>query len=309
MNPRWMVVALSAAACGKVVSDLSFDSGPSGGGIDAPVQTVFDAAPGGAIDAPVGTVTTIKAIRMNNPPEGTLVMLRGVVVVAKETSGGNGTLILQDSDLGDFSGITLFCNFTDTGQCNLTKAQIDNMTIGRQVDVNANFGLIQPLGTPAPPMTPRLVRATVIQTQNVLSPLVPRKVDAALVAPGQSTNTATQPLLWTYVRIDGPVKITAVDPPPYELPCPNMLDAGTANLSHRAVMAVVGVQDIAFGVRRGDDMANYCLFECEKTCANQLMVNDQFEFTAGVVDTFNRPNQAQHLVVTPVRNTDIGLKL
>jgi hypothetical protein len=298
MHPRrWLPLAalLATPACGKVVGDLPPDG--SGGPADASLS-VADAAPVGP--------TTIKAIRMTPPPDGTDVELRGVVVIARETSGGNGTLVVQDADGGDFSGMILFCNFGD-GQCNLTRNEIDTMAIGQVLDVNATFDIVQPMGTPPPPAQPRLVRAQVNRAG--ISNPTPRVVAGNLVQPAQAGNTATRALLWTYIRVNGPVAISSVTPMQFMFPCPNTPDGGSPEVAHRAVLARVTAQtDLAVGVPRLDMNAMYCLFECGVTCQTQLMVGDTFEYVAGVLDTHNRDGAPQGILLVPSRGTDVGPK-
>jgi hypothetical protein len=290
-----IALVVAGAACGKVVGDLP-DSDGATGSADAPI-TSGDAS----------GVTTIKAVRTSPPGQGAAVALRGVVVIAREATGTGANLVVQDADGGDFSGIIVFCNLQAGGMCSLSRNDIETMPIGQIIDVNATFDVVQPEGTPTPPGQPRLVRPTVV-THGTVTPM-PRMVAASLLAPDQAGVLASRALLWTYVQVNGPIVVSAIDPQAFRQACPVPIDAGVPNGSHRAVVTrVAATTDLAVGMRRGDVNANYCLFECEWTCANQLAVSDTFQFIAGIPDTFNRANERQLIVVTPVRNTDVGPK-
>jgi hypothetical protein len=173
------------------------------------------------------------------------------------------------------------------------------MALGQPLDIDAVYATPQGQG-------PRLVRAEVGNAGSPVT-LTPRPINPDLIGPTLAGSPATQALLWTYVRVNGPVEVTDLAVSELELPCGGSLDAGVPDVFHRAVLTRVdGTSDLAVAMRRGDPMAAFCLFECEQTCNAELMVGDTFGFVQGVVDVFAPPGGGPHVILNPVRNTDVG---
>lgn len=248
------------------------------------------------------TLTSIKALRMGQVADGTRVSLRGVVVTYHETRSGVGTLVIQDQDGGPFSAMLLFCTFAGV-DCNLTPSKVDNMPIGRVIDVDGVIQIVQPPGTPTPPKEVHVFRTQVTETAMTRT-ITPTPVTAAMVAWDAFPASMTAGLMWQRVEVTGPLTVSENHPPRLQGTCAGLDDAGVQQPAWRGVIGrSPDNKEIAVGLRPS---FSTCIFQCDQRCAHDATSGDMVNFVRGNLDAFYKDGVPAGLILVPYNDADIG---
>jgi hypothetical protein len=299
-----LAFSLTLSGCGKVVGDLPFDASlspdaPIGGGADA---RAIDARPSLADAGPQFPANSIRALRFDPPQNGSTVMLRNVVLVAKLFLDDRAVLFVQDRGIaGPLSGIQLNCGAT--GGCPHTRAEIEALNLGEVLDVDGTLAILTPPG--ARPQARVLV--TDIDRTGMNATVQSFDVDPTLVAADRHDADAVQPLLQTYVRLapGGGLTLSDVRATPFMGMCDNPLDAGTPDVAYRGVLATAGARVVAIGMIAIGALRDYCVSQCEVACGAEMMAGDRLDGVAGILDVFARQGQTPVLTINPTQSRDL----
>lgn len=256
-------------------------------------------------DAPNGsgsTTTTIKAIRMHQPTDGTSVALQNVVVTAHVTSKKYGHVWVQDAGGGQYSGIELYCNYGGTTpNCSLTQAQIDALQVGSVINVTGSFKsfLLSTAPTGAQPNL-EIDAPTIAATGQTMAP-VAVQTDAATIAKAQLAAPGADPFKGTYVTVTGPFTVSSTMAAEFSAACTS--STGTAGTTYGGFEATGASQTLAVGLTFYKTVT-YCLPDCGYPCTNTV-TNQTFTSISGVVEPEYNANGQVYLQISPTTDGDL----
>jgi len=254
-------------------------------------------------DAPGGMATTIKAIRMNQPTDGTMVTLQNVVVTGHVTSKKYGHVWVQDAGGGQYSGIQLYCNYGGTTpSCTMTQAQIDALSVGSVVNVTGTFKSFLLSTAPAGAQPNLEIDAPAITMTGQSMTPVAIAVDAATVAKDQLASPAADPYKGAYVKVTGPFTVSSVTANEFQTACTG--SNGSAGTTYGGFDAAGGGQTLAVGLSFYKTVT-YCLPDCGYTCTNQVAANESFSTVGGIVEPEYNTNGQVYLQISPTTDGDL----
>lgn len=275
------------------------DSGSSGSHPDAPGNGSGSNSGSGS-----GTVTTIKAIRMNQPTNGTMVALKSVVVTGHVSSKKYGHIWVQDQGGGQYSGIQLYCNYGGTHpNCAMTQQQIDALAVGTVVDVTGTFSSFLLSTAPAGAQPNLEIDApTITSTGQTMTPMAV-DVDAATIAKAQLAAPAADPYKGAYVHVTGgPFRVSSTTAAEFQANCTG--SNGSAGTTYDGFEASGGSQVLAVGLTFYNTLT-YCLPSCGYPCTNPV-TNQSFTNVSGIVEPeYNGSNAQVYLQISPPTDGDL----
>jgi hypothetical protein len=256
-----------------------------------------------------GNVTTIKAIRMNQPANETMVTLQNVVVTAHVSSKKYGHVWVQDAGGGEYTGIQLFCNYGGTSpNCSMTQAQIDGLTIGAVVNVTGSFDNFL-LGTaPAGAQANLELDAPTITATGQSGTATTVDVAPAVVAKDQLAMPAALAYAGSYIHVTGTsFPVSSIKATEFATTCTDMSMPAQTGATYDGFEATGGSAALAIGLTFYDNVT-YCLpctgVAMPYACANAV-TTQTFTSVSGIVEPEYNTNGQVYLQISPTQDSDL----
>jgi hypothetical protein len=279
-------------------------AGPSGGGGGGP------GSGDDTVDSPPAGGQTVKSIRMNQPTNGDMVTLQGVIVTARVTSKKYGKVWVQDAGGGEYSGIQVFCNYGGTTpSCTMTQAQIDGLAIGAIVDVTGKFDSFLLSTAPAGAMPNLEIDSPTITATGQMGTPTTIDVPAATIARDQLASPAAEPYKGAYVHVTGgSAMVSSTTPMEFATTCTDKSTPAQTGTTYDGFETSGGGQTLAIGLGFYKTVT-YCLpctgVAMPYPCANPV-TNQTFTSIAGIVEPEYNANGKVYLQLSPTVDADLA---
>jgi hypothetical protein len=253
-------------------------------------------------------ITSVRQLRMSPPAKGTIVNLAGLVVMAHVSSKRTGSVWVQDVGGGMYSGIHVFCNFTD-GTCALQQTQLDALAVGTVVNVSGTVAMYLPTSAPAGAVPElELDAPTITSTGDTRAPVA---VDAAAADVAKTVlGVASDPYKGCYVHVTGASSWTASTVTASELTgtCTDQSMPPQTGMQYTGFEAAGASATLAVGLGFYDTLT-YCLpctgVPAPYPCNNPVTASQTFPKLQGIVEPDFNANGAVYLRVSPVLDGDL----
>jgi hypothetical protein len=276
--------------------------------------------------------TTVRALRMMSPPDGTKVAFQNVVVVGRVASQKYAHLWVQDAGGGPQSGIHLFCNYGGSKpNCMGSEMNFEQFTAGQVVSVTGAVSRYLARGAPASATQLEIDAPVITPAGRTMMP-VATSVQASVVAKDQVMADAYKGM---YVELSGSFRVAEIKASEFERECTptststpidastsdaSGRDAGTRDAASPTDAAAAAVEHLGFELDMGGariaiglnfyESLTYCLAEScpgvTHQCTNAI-TNQTFSRVQGVVEPdFNSDTGEAFLKVSPVTDSDLS---
>jgi hypothetical protein len=242
---------------------------------------------------------------MNQPADGTMVLVHGAVVVGHVTNKTAGDIWVQDQGGGTYSGIHLTCTYGGSQpDCSMTQGQVDALAVGAIVDVAGTFSSALPAGAPSGAKAQLVINApTLNATGSTLAP-VPVSAPIEAVAKDQYAAATTVPYEGCYVHVGGlNLSVSNLMATEFEATCTSSGGVPGTTYTGFEVTAPGGSPTLAIGLTF-DNTVTYCLPMCGYPCSNPV-ATQVFTSVQGILEPSYNANGAIYLGVSPVQDSDI----
>jgi hypothetical protein len=205
----------------------------------------------------------------------------------------------------------LFCNYGGTTpNCAMTKAQIDALAIGTEVDVTGNFSSFLLSTAPAGAQPQLEIDAPMITPTGNTQTAVAISVDAATIAHDQLAAPGADPYKGAYVKVNGTsFTASSITPMEFQSTCTDKSMPPQNGTTFNGFEVTSGGSMLDIGLSFYNTVT-YCL-PCSGVampypCTNPVTANEAFTSVSGIVEPQYNKNGSVYLQLSPTSDTDLA---